>query len=234
MGGGGRPDVVYHLASLLLSTHKFNDIKNLIQSNITFGTELLDAMAANGIRNFVNAETFAQHYEDVDYSPATLYAATKQCFNDIVRFYVDAYQLKCISLCIFHTYGTGDKSLRIIGLLKKIHDTGETLKMSPGGQLVDIVHVDDIVDAFVMAGEYLAEHRYDYCGTYGLSSMKPIPLREVVKIFEEVAGRKLPIEWGGLPYRAREIMVPWKSFKQFPGWRSKTDLREGIKALLES
>lgn len=228
-----RPDVVYHLASWLLSGgHKFEDIQGLIQSNITFGTELLDAMTAHQIKNFVNADTMEQHYEDAQYSPANLYSATKQCFKDIMQYYVEAENLKQISLCVFATYGSNDRSLRILGLLKKISETGETLKMSPGGQLIDIVYIDDVVEAFVMAGKLLAACKYDYCDTYGVSSTKPIPLREVVKIFEDVAGKKLSIEWGGRPYRAREVMVPWKSYKLLPGWSPKVSLQEGIKKFL--
>ena len=226
--------MVYHLASWLLTAHKFEDIDPLIQSNITFGTELLEAVTSNKIYNFVNAETVYQHYEDADYSPTNLYAATKQGFSDIVKFYVEAENLKCISLCIFNTYGANDPSLRILGLLKKISETGETLKMSPGEQLIDIVYIDDIVDAFVLAGKYLAAGQYELCGTYGLSSMNPIPLREVVKIFEEISGKKLSIEWGGRPYRAREVMVPWKSFKKFPEWHPEITLRDGIRRLLSS
>lgn len=227
-----RPDVVYHLASDVIMAHQFDDIKDLIQSNITFGTELLDAMTANNIFNFVNTGTMAQHFEDAEYSPVNLYAATKECFESIIQFYAEAKGLRCIALHLFDTYGSDDKRGKILGLLKKIADSGETLKMSPGGQLMDIVYIDDVVEAFILAGKYLAANGYDYCGTYGVSSMNPIPLREVVKIFEEVAGKKLSIEWGGRPYRPREIMVPWKSFKTLPGWSPKINLREGIKKYL--
>lgn len=227
-----RPDVVYHLASAVMTNHEFEDISGLIQSNITFGTELLDAMTAHQIKNFVNADTFAQHYEDADYSPTNLYAATKQCFKDIMQYYVEAEGLKQISLCIFNSYGSDDKGGRIFALLKGIADSGETLKMSPGGQLIDTVFIDDIIEGFIIAGQMLAACKYDYCGTYALSSTKPIPLREVVKIFESVAGKKLSIEWGGRPYRAREVMVPWKSYKLLPGWSPKVSLQEGIKKFL--
>ena len=154
-------------------------------------------------------------------------------WGGVVRYYIEARNLKLISLCIFATYGTNDKSLRLLGLLKKISETGETLKMSPGEQLIDIVYIDDVVEAFILAGKYLAACKYDYCGTYGVSSTKPIPLRKVVEIFEDVAGKKLSIEWGGRPYRAREIMVPWHSYKLLPGWQPKIPLREGIKKFLE-
>ena len=229
----GRPDLVYHLAGLVVTNHKFEGIQDLIQSNITFGTELLDAMIANNVYNFVNVDTFAQHYENADYSPTNLYAATKQCFTDIMQYYIEAENLKQISLCVFNSYGSDDKGGRIFALLKKISETSETLKMSPGEQLIDTVFIDDIIEGFILAGKMLAECKYDYCGTYALSSTKPIPLREVVKIFEDVAGKKLSIEWGGRPYRAREIMVPWHSYKLLPGWQPKISLQEGIKKFLK-
>ena len=227
-----RPDVVYHLATNFMNVHRFEDIQDLIQSNITFGTELLDAMAANNVYNFVNVGTSAQHFDDADYSPVNLYAATKECFEGIIKYYAEARNLKCIALHLFDTYGADDKHGKILGLLKKISETGETLKMSPGGQLIDIVYIDDVIEAFVLAGKLLAACKYDYCGTYGVSSTKPIPLREVVKIFESVAGKKLSIEWGGRPYRTREIMVPWSSYKLLPGWTPKVPLAEGIKKFL--
>lgn len=227
-----RPDVVYHLATNFMNAHHFDDIKFLVQSNITFGTELLDAMAANNIFHFVNVGTFTQHFEDAEYSPVNLYSATKECFESIVQFYIEAKGLRCIALHLFDTYGADDKRGKILGLLKKISETGENLKMSPGGQLIDIVYIDDVVDAFILAGEYLFKNQYDYCGTYGVSSLNPIPLREVVKIFEEVSNKKLSIEWGGRPYRVREVMIPWKSFKTLPGWSPKINLRTGIKKFL--
>ena len=227
-----RPDVVYHLATNFMNAHKFEDIQDLIQSNITFGTELLDAMVANNVYNFVNVGTMYQHFEDADYSPVNLYAATKECFEGIIKYYAEVRNLKCIALHLFDTYGVDDNRPKIFSLLRRIADSGETLKMSPGGQLIDMVYIDDIIEAFIIAGKLLAACKYDYCDTYGVSSTKPIPLREVVKIFESVAGKKLSIEWGGRPYRAREIMVPWKSYKLLPGWTPKISLQEGIKKFL--
>ena len=225
-------DVVYHLATKFINVHQFDDIKSIIQSNITFGTELLDALTANNIRNFINTGTFTQHYNDEHYNPFNLYSASKKCFEDVIKFYCEVHDLKCISLHLFDTYGSDDKRGKILGLLKKISQSGETLKMSPGEQLIDIVYIDDVINAFTLAGIYLFEQKYDYCGTYGVSSMNPVSLREVVKVFETVLGKKLSIEWGGLPYRQREMMVPWKSFKVLPNWTPKTKLDEGIKKFL--
>ncbi len=230
-----RPDVVYHLATNYLNAHKFDDIPNLIRSNITFGTELVDAIVTNNVYNLVNVGGFFQHFNDAEYNPVNLYAATKEAFGmrgGIVKYYVEVRDLKCIELHLFDTYGADDKRGKILGLLKKISESGETLKMSPGEQLIDIVYIDDVIEAFLLAGKMLAASEYDNCGIYGVSSTNPVSLREVVKIFEKVAGKKLAIEWGGRPYRTREIMVPWKSYKLLPGWSPKIPLEEGIKKFL--
>lgn len=230
---GGKPDIVYHLASLYLSDHKYEDIAELIDSNVTFGTKLLDSMRANNIINFVNTGSFAQHYKETDYNPVNLYSATKQCFEDILKLYTEMYNIKAISLHLFDTYGSGDKRRKIFNLFKEIGESGETLAMSPGEQLINMTQISDVVDAFILTGKYLYEARYDICGIYGVSAGNPVKLRDLAAIFEKVSGKKLHIEWGGRPYREREIMVPWSSYKTLPGWQPKVNLEEGIKKFLE-
>lgn len=153
--GDRRPDLFYHLATNFMNVHKFEDIQELISSNITFGTELLESMVTNDVYNFVNVGTFFQHFDDADYNPINLYAATKEAFRRIVEYYIEARKLKCIELHLTDTYGADDKRGKILGLLKKISETGEALKMSPGEQLIDIVYIDDVVEVFVLAGKYL-------------------------------------------------------------------------------
>lgn len=116
---GNKPEIVYHLASNYLGTHKFNEIRDLIQSNITFGAEILDAMSENKMYNFVNTGTAFQHCDDADYKPFNFYAATKECFEKIINFYEESAGLRCINLHLFDTYGVGDTRGRILCLLKK-------------------------------------------------------------------------------------------------------------------
>ena len=211
----------------------YDALHDFIDSNIIFGTEILEAMRANGIKHFINTGTHWQHYRNEKYNPVDIYAATKQAFEDILKFYQEAADFKVISLHLFDNYGPHDQRPKIINLFKKIAESGELLKMSPGEQLIDIVYVDDIVDAFLMAGKYLNEGRYDLCGTYGVSSGAPIGLHKAASVFEKVLGKKLQIEWGGRPYRQREVMIPWNNFKPLPGWQPKISFEDGLKKILQ-
>lgn len=223
-----KPDVVFHLASVFLSSHTYSDIASMIASNVTFGTELLEAMSANGIKNFVNTGTSWQHYNSEDYNPVNLYAASKQAFWDIIRYYQEARDLAVINLELFDTYGPGDPRRKLFALLKEFSESHEILKMSKGEQLIDIVFIEDVVRAFVLAGNYLLAGDYDVCGTYAVSSGKAIPLRDMVNKFVQISGRMVNVEWGARAYRDREVMEPWNTGKSLPGWKPQCALEIGI------
>ena len=61
-----------------------------------------------GVKILVNTGTSWQHYENKDYSPVNLYAATKQSFEAILQYYVEVASLKAITLKLFETYGLDD------------------------------------------------------------------------------------------------------------------------------
>jgi len=228
-----RPDVVFHLASLFLARHRPEDVEPLVESNIAFPARLLEAMSASGVDRLVNAGTSWQHHLDRAYEPVNLYAATKQGFLDILAFYRATTALRTVHLSLFDTYGPGDPRPKLVPLLVRTAREGTPLAMSPGGQLIDLVFVDDAVSAFVMAGERLLEGKARRFEEWAVASGRPLSLRGLVALFEKVAGAPLPVEWGALPYRPREVMVPWRKGKPLPGWKPEVDLEEGLRRTIE-
>jgi nucleoside-diphosphate-sugar epimerase len=224
-----RPDLVFHLASIFISEHVPADILKLVQSNITFGTQVLEAMAASRVPFIVNAGTSWQHYNDEQYNPVNLYAATKQAFEDILEYYVQAGNLRAITLKLFDTYGPHDPRQKIFHLLSRAADEGTHLEMSPGEQCIDLVYVDDVVAAFLVAARRLLEGKVPGHERYAVTSQKPVSLRSLVEIYERVTGQTLDIGWGGRPYRNREVMQPLSSGAVLPGWKPVVDLPEGIR-----
>jgi nucleoside-diphosphate-sugar epimerase len=228
-----QPTVVFHLASQFMSKHGIDDISSLISSNITFSTHLVEAMIQNGIYNLINTGTSWQHYMNDSFNPVNLYAATKQAFEDILKYYREITPIKIITLKLFDTYGPYDTRPKLFQLLNKVAQTNDTLKMSPGDQLIDIVYIDDVIEAFLLSAHYLITFQ-NYEGDYAVSSLNPIKLRDLVQTYEKLLGKTLNIEWGGLPYREREVMNPWNTGKILPGWVPKTNLEKGINQMLYS
>jgi nucleoside-diphosphate-sugar epimerase len=223
-----KPDIVFHLASQFISNHKSEDIDRLVSSNLLFSTQILEAMMRSGVINIVNVGTSWQHYHSEDYSPVNLYAATKQAFESILTYYIEAHGLKATTLLLFDTYGPNDPREKIIPLLWKVATTRQPLIMSPGEQLIELVYVDDVVRAFILAAEALIKTQALGHTRYGVSANKPIRLIDLVREFELVINDTLPIEFGQRPYRPREVMKPWSSHQRVPGWAPETELKVGI------
>lgn len=226
-----KPDVVFNLASLFMSQHAVKDVNALIQSNVLFGSQLLEAMKVNKITNLVNTGTSWQHYNNDEYNPVCLYAATKQAFEAILEYYVQACSFRAITLKLFDTYGKNDPRPKLFHLLNKAAASGEPLDMSEGEQLIDLVHIDDVIDVYLIAANRLLECRAHQHEIYAVSSGKPVPLRELVQLYLDVTGSVIRVNWGARPYRFREVMETWTEGSIIKGWRPKYTLAEGIDSL---
>lgn len=229
-------DGIIHLASLFLVNHKSEDINNIIESNITFSTRLLESAIKSNVKWFLNTGTFWQNYNNQEYSPINLYASTKEAFINIAQYYTETSDICFLTIKLNDTYGKNDTRAKLISTWVKISETGEKMDMSAGEQLIDIVYIKDIISAYNNLIELLKNNtNYKELKNqiFSVSSLKPIKLREMAEIFEKVSNKKLNINWGARDYREREIMLPWNKFKLVPNWKPKFDLYSGIKDLLD-
>lgn len=201
---------IVHLASHFVAEHQEKDLRPLVLSNILFGTEVLDAAVKAGIKWFLNTGTFWQHYNGSVYDPVNLYAATKQALEDIGRYYANAHGLRFCTLKLCDTYGPNDTRNKIFTLWEKIAKSGEALDMSPGAQLIDMVHVDQVVESYMrLIASLNAEGiNNENCESYYVSSNQKVSLKELAREYERTNQVKLNINWGGRSYRQREVMAP--------------------------
>ena len=227
-------DGVVHCASCFLADHKSEEIYDLISANILFSTQLLESAQKTRVNWFINTGTFWQHYDNNDYSPVNLYAATKQAFEAIARYYLEVSEINFVTVKLSDTYGPNDTRQKIFNLWKKIAATGQPFEMSPGEQYLDIVYIDDVVAGYVRMIELLKRDTGNQLRgrSFAVSSGNPLQLKELAAVFEKVAKRKLNITWGAKPYRPREVMTPWNRGEAIPGWKPKVPLEEGIAALI--
>lgn len=206
-----RIDGIIHLASLYTAEHKSGQIKELILSNIYLGTVLLEACKDAGVKWFLNTGTIWQNYiaESPEYCPVNLYAATKQSFVDIAKYYTETSPLRFCTLKLCDTYGLGDTRRKILSLFKDIGESGEKLEMSPGEQKIDLIYIDDVITGFKFLMSKLAfSEKLET--EYVLTSGNPIRLKDLAALYEKISHKKLNIHWGGRAYRVREVMKPWR------------------------
>lgn len=228
-------DGVIHLASLFLATHTKENIAELISSNIKFGTELLEASKTAHTKWFINTGTFWQNYNNETYNPVNLYAATKEAFENIAKYYVETSDLIFTTLKLNDTFGPNDTRNKVFNLWSKIAKSGETLEMSAGEQLIDISYIEDIISAYTLLIEHLhSDKAIDFNKqTFAVKSNERLSLKELSKVFEEVANVKLNIKWGAKPYREREVMIPWENGQNIPNYKPNYTLKQAIKKTIE-
>ncbi|MFN3557887.1 MAG: NAD-dependent epimerase/dehydratase family protein [Brevundimonas sp.] len=219
-----RPDCVFHLASLFLAEHQPSQIDALIESNVTLGAHLAEAATAAGVAAFINTGTAWQHFDRAPYEPTNLYAATKQAFEDILQFYHAAHGLPCVTLRLYDTYGAGDKRRKLMQILIDTARSGDPIGMSPGDQIVDLTHVNDIVEAFLLAAERARTGDTPRWETFLLSGERHT-VKALVALVADALDTPIAAEFGGRPYRPREVMDPIETETPLPGWHRKMDIR---------
>jgi len=223
-------DLVIHCASLFLSSHREEDVERLIDSNIKFPSMLLESMVQHGVHKFINTGTSWQHYNDESYNPVNLYAATKQAFDDIVRYYLEVNSIACITLKLFDTYGPNDGRGKLIGFLIKQIKEGGHVDMSPGEQEISLVHIDDVVTAYKLAIKELLGLKKGSSREYGICSADTYKLRVLIKTIIKECNSDIPlhVNFGGFNYRDREVMTLWQSYKKMPDWSEKNNVVDFI------
>lgn len=226
------PECIIHLAAVFKTEHNSQDIYKFIDSNIKYPSIILEAMSKAGIRKFINTGTAWQHYNNDEYNPVCLYAATKESFEKIIEYYVKALNFKCITLKLFDSYGENDNRGKLISSLINTAISNGEINMSNGEPKMDLTHVDDISRGFIKAFEYLDCIDYGEHKKYALCTGKTLSLKEIVKIFEEQTGYKLKVNWGVRKYRDREIMEPWNKYEILPNWQSRISFEDWIKGAL--
>lgn len=231
----GEETVGFHLAGHYVPEHSSRDVTPLIHGNILFGTQLLDALQANGIRHLVTAGTSWEHFRPSSNEPACLYAATKKAFRVLVDYFCAAHALKAVSLMLYDVYGPCDPRPKLIPTLQRSVSNRTPIDLSPGEQAVDLLYIDDAVDAFLHAATRLL------CGggqtgqseVFALRSGRIITLRELVALFEKVLSHPLSVRWGKRAYRTREVMMPWSGGTPLPGWAPKIALEDGLRRTVQ-
>jgi nucleoside-diphosphate-sugar epimerase len=214
-----------HLAARFVAEHAPEDVAELVASNIGLSARIADALAASQGARMVTAGTVWQHADGPAYRPVSLYAATKQASQDVLEHYAVNAGVDVRVLKLPDTYGPGDTRRKALDLLLETARSGEPLGMSPGEQLLDLVHARDVARGLLcsLEAEPMPQTR-----SWALTSGRPLTLRALAARVASVTGRPVPVQWGVRPYRAVEAFAPWQAGKAPPGWAPTTTLEDGI------
>lgn len=229
-----QPEVVIHLASYLTPSDNYEDIEKLISTNILFFSKILDAISNVELKLFVNTGTFAEYLNgDNKLIPAYFYAATKTASRSIIEYYSRAYKFNYTHVVPYTIYGGVDVKKKILDLLIQSVDAEKAIDLSPGNQVLDFIHINDVVEFYISL-----VNQKDYiknASIIKLGTGKGYSLKEVAGLIETITLKKTKINWGGKSYRDTDVMLAvanTATLRTIINWQPKISLKEYLAELL--
>ncbi|UWR74818.1 NAD(P)-dependent oxidoreductase [Phaeobacter inhibens] len=228
-----RPDVMIHCAGLVQTTHGPDDIDTMLQSNVQLAAALFEAGRQLGELRIVNLGTYLEYSSDGKIAPTSLYAASKRAVTELLNYYTHAVPTRAISIKPSVIYGAGDPRPRLLPSLAKAIANGQTLCLSEGLQKLDLIHIDDVVEALIQASVHLlsSESKTGHQEYFAVSGNR-LSIRELAQKLEQIVGREADLHWGAHSYRPEEVMEPFSGGTPLPGWSPAVPLELGLAELV--
>jgi UDP-glucose 4-epimerase len=244
--------VIHFAASSLVGESMTNPIKYF--DNNVYGTQvLLDVMKDYGVKNIVFSSTAATYgeqkvmpiTEEAVTLPTNAYGETKLAMEKLMKWCDAAYGMKYVALRYFNVAGarsTGeigedhDPETHLIpvvlqvalGQREHISIFGEDYETEDGTCIRDYIHVEDLIDAHILALSYLKNGGDSTA--FNLGSNKGFSVKEIVDAVREVTGHPIPAKIEGR--RAGDpstLIASSDKARQVLGWNPKrTSIHEII------
>ena len=195
-----------------------------LYSNIQF---LKEATNYRSFKGFITFGTKWEFDQNRNFKPLNFYAATKHANDTFLKYFSLKNNITTISLKIFDTFGKNDNRKKILNLLLKSYRSNKVLKITPGNQYLDFVHIQDVVELILSICKDIDNKKLKGFNYYTVSSKKPIKLRKLInKINTELNGKLY--ENLAKKYRSSEAMKKIDKVKNYPGWKPKVNLVKEI------
>lgn len=223
------PDTLFHCAASTFRGEGEEEVTALLRANVEFGAQLLEKVRRWGEVHVVYAGSYWQRVSATRPWAANFYAATKNAFAEILRYYVAAHRFSATEVRLYDLYGPGDTRPKIANLLVDAIRTGRGMDASDGRRRLDLVHVSDACAGLEIAANRRKPGRYE---TFGLGSGREVSVKELCRRLEGLAGRKAPVRWGALEDPSSAVPVPDRGLPKLPRFKPRIALDDGLRELL--
>ena len=232
------PDVVFHLAAQVDLRASVTDPQFDARSNVLGTINLCEASRRAGVRKVVYAASGGSRYgaparlpveEGSPLAPLSPYAVAKLAGELYLGAYAGMYGLAPICLALANVYGPrqnphGEDG--VIAIFGSALISGRPVTVYGDGTATrDYVYVEDVVDAFVRAGQAPTS----VTGTYNIGTGRQTTVAEVHRLIASLQHEPAPPQYADARTgELQAIALDTRRAKQDLGWTPLVDVAEGI------
>lgn len=229
-----RADICIHLAWKGWSGKAEADA-NLTSLGISL--ELLRSMSELGIKRFVAAGTCFEYHlaarrlsEASPLVPHDLYGICKKSLFEVADEFSQLTGVSVVTPRLFYSYGPYEDQRRLVPSIVQALLRGEVAKVTPGAQIRDYLHVEDIARAIWMIATS------DATAGVNVASGDPVTIAQVATRLAEIVGRPDLLALGQLHYRDGEpmhILGDATKLRRTLGFVPQYDLNSGLRQTVD-
>jgi UDP-glucuronate 4-epimerase len=252
-----RFSAVVHLAAQAGVRYSLVDPFAYVDANLTGFTTILEGCRHNGCRHLLYASSSSVYgsntkmpfsvHDNVDH-PLSLYGASKKANELMSHAYAHLFGLPTTGLRFFTVYGPWGRPDMAMWIFAKAIISGEAIKLfNHGNMRRDFTYIDDVVESVVRLVDRPPAGNSKYSGmspdpgsssapwrVYNIGNNNPVELLEVVRILEDVIGKKakrelLPMQPGDVPATYADV----DDLMRDVDFRPATPIAEGIARFIE-
>jgi len=232
-------DSVVHLAARAGVRPSIADPLLYQDVNIRGTVVLLEACKEHGIKNFIFASSSSVYGEnqrvpftekDNNIQPVSPYGATKRAGELLCYCYHHLYGMSIACLRIFTAYGPRQRPEMAIHKFTRLIDQSEKIPMyGDGSSRRDYTYIDDLIDGILGVIRY-----HKGFEVYNLGESQTTSLKELIRLIEEVLGKKANIEI--LESQPGDVSVTYAAItkaERMLKYQPKVRMEEGIRRFIE-
>ena len=232
-----RPRTVFHCASWGGHSGQ-SDGATIFATNLAGTFHLLAACEEAGFDRFVHIGSSSEYgmknapmSEGDEPAPVDAYGASKAGATLWCRAAAISRGVPVVTLRLFSPYGPWDDPARLIPTTARAFLDGRTAQLASPAGARDFVHVDDVLDACLLAATVPSTSGE----IINVGSGRQATAGEVVGILSRLIPGAPPPSWGVLPPRPGPAV--WVAdigkARRILGWEPKVPLEEGLRRTVE-
>jgi UDP-glucose 4-epimerase len=236
-------DVIYHVAGQSGGIPSFDDPVYDLQANVQSTLLLMDYAKQSGCPTFVYASSMAVYgdpanlpvSEEDRLDPKTFYAVGKVASESYMRLYAQQ-GLGCTALRLNNTYGPGQDLANLSQGMASIYigqaiATRRILVKGSPSRVRDLVYVDDVVDAFIAAGDAAKPEQFR---TFNVATGVGTSVEDVLAMI--TSGLPFPVQIeveGATPGDQHGIYCSYDLIARELGWTPEVGVETGIRRMVQ-